>query len=57
VQELPALLQKSFQEHGDQVVVLKADAAAKIDQLVQAMDMAKIVGYERFSIATEREFE
>jgi biopolymer transport protein ExbD len=57
LQELPAMLQKAYQEQGDRVVVLKADAAAKIEQLVSAMDMAKIVGYERFSIATERDFE
>lgn len=57
LQELPALLQQSWQQYGDQIVELKADGAAEISQLVAAMDMAKIVGYERLSIATERKRE
>ena len=54
IQELPALLQQAYQKNGDQVVELRADGAAEISQLIAAMDMAKIVGYERLSIVTER---
>ena len=54
LQELPALLQQTYRQNGDQVVELRADGAAEISQLIAAMDMAKIVGYERLSIVTER---
>ena len=57
IQELPALLQQAYQKNGDQVVELRADGAAEISQLIAAMDMAKIVGYERLSIVTERRRE
>ena len=54
---LPALLRQKFAFGTEQVVVIKADRDVTLQSAVDVMDIAKSVGFERFSIATEPKSE
>lgn len=50
---LPALLQQKFVYGKEQIVVIKADREVTLQTAVDVMDIAKSVGFDKFSIATE----
>jgi biopolymer transport protein ExbD len=50
---LPALLQQKFVYGKEQIVVIKADREVTLQTAVDIMDIAKSVGFDKFSIATE----
>lgn len=50
---LPALLQQKFVYGKEQIVVIKADREVTLQTAVDIMDIAKGVGFDKFSIATE----
>jgi len=54
---LPALLRQKFAFGTEQVVVIKADRDVTLQSAVDVMDIARSVGFERFSIATEPKSE
>ncbi|MFC1730241.1 ExbD/TolR family protein [candidate division KSB1 bacterium] len=54
ITELPALLQQLLSLNEDQIVIIKPDQEVTMDKFVEVMDIAKIVGAEKFEIATER---
>ena len=54
---LPALLQQKFVFGKEQIVVIKADRDVTLQSAVDVMDIAKSVGFDKFSIATEPKYE
>jgi len=52
--ELPAKLQQLISFDEDQIVIIKPDKDVTMEKFVEVMDIAKIVGVEKFEIATER---
>ena len=50
---LPVLLQQKFVYGKEQIVVIKADREVTLQTAVDIMDIAKSVGFDKFSIATE----
>ena len=54
---LPALLQQKFVFGKEQIVVIKADREVTLQSAVDVMDIAKSVGFDKFSIATEPRYE
>ncbi len=52
--ELPAKLQQLLSLNQDQIVIVKPDKDVSVERFVEIMDIAKIVGAEKFEIATER---
>ena len=54
---LPALLSQKFVFGKEQIVVIKADYDVTLQSAVNVMDIAKNVGFDKFSIATEQSNE
>jgi len=52
--ELPAKLQQLLSLNEDQIVIIKPDKEVSMEKFVEVMDIAKIVGADKFEIATER---
>ncbi len=52
--ELGALLRQRVMDVGNPIVVLRADKAILIENLVEIMDIAKNAGADRFVIATSQ---
>jgi biopolymer transport protein ExbD len=50
--ELGARLRRMVIDVGNPIVVLRADKAALLEDLVEVMDIAKAAGADRFVIAT-----
>lgn len=54
ITELPAKLQQLLSLDEGQIVIIKPDKEVSVDKFVEVMDIAKIVGADKFEIATER---
>ena len=54
---LPAMLRQKFVYGKEQIVVIKADRDVTLQSAVDVMDIAKNVGFDKFSIATEQKNE
>lgn len=54
ISELPAKLQQVFSRNEDQIVIFRSDKEVTIEKFMEVMDIARIVGAEKFEIATER---
>lgn len=54
ITELPAKLQQLVSANADQIIIIKPDKDVIVDKLVEVWDIGKIVGIEKFAIATER---
>lgn len=50
--ELGARLRQKLMDIGNPIIVLRADKAVIIENLVEVMDIAKVAGAEKFVIAT-----
>lgn len=54
---LPAMLRQKFVYGKEQIIVIKADRDVTLQSAVDVMDIAKNVGFDKFSIATEQKNE
>lgn len=54
---LPAMLRQKFVYGKEQIVIIKADRDVTLQSAVDVMDIAKNVGFDKFSIATEQKSE
>jgi len=57
ITELPAKLQQLLSMNQDQIIIIKPDKDVTVERFVEVMDIGKIVGAEKFEIATERRDE
>lgn len=54
---LPAMLRQKFVYGKEQIIVIKADYDVTLQSAVDVIDIAKNVGFDKFSIATEQKNE
>jgi len=54
IAELPAKMQQLISANPDQIVIIKPDKDVTMEKFVEVMDIGKMVGAEKFEIATER---
>lgn len=55
IQELPGRLSQALEKAPEKNLIIRADKAVNIDNVIQVIDAAKGIGIDKFTIETEKE--